>query len=226
MTTATTLSYRLAWTPAVSSDLARFGASWFGWCAERGERRDRPVFDNLRRSFEEITTGAGCLKAPLTGYAERPSENGVSFALEAQVARFAAEMTPLPISTLQVIRRPAGLALAPTVPSIGLARMMQAAAGIFGTEAPLGEFCLPLTGPLDDQEAEILSARLTCLLTPELRQGHVLSEFTLMAYPCRRRRPVSVQRFQLGVGEIETGALACIGPELLLAECEQLRSIA
>lgn len=39
--------YAVYWVPGRSDGLARFGASWMGWCAERGEIRPRPVdFDH------------------------------------------------------------------------------------------------------------------------------------------------------------------------------------
>lgn len=218
----TQFSYRVAWTPPAGSPLASFGAHWFGWCAERAELRGGRA-GTSGRPFGAMAdaAGAGCLHAPLIAEADSPLENGASFVLDARLARLAAETAPVEIGELEVVSRPSGLALAPTLPSVALARVMRETAAALGSVAP-ADFCLPLTGPLYEADAEIVSAGLTCTLDPAMRRGHVLGELTLIGYAGAGRRPVLLNRFELGgvpaARREPPGALACSGPDVLVAE--------
>jgi hypothetical protein len=47
--------YAVYWVPKRTNALARFGASWTGWCAEQGERRSRVAFGGLSVDIAAIT---------------------------------------------------------------------------------------------------------------------------------------------------------------------------
>ncbi len=217
--TVTYQRYSVAWTPSPTSPLARFGAEWFGWCAERGERRDQIRITGLPAG---LTKGlrVGCLQAPLVAPFSTASESDVCFALEAQLAAVAERTAQVPVSPLEVVHRPTGLALAPSVPNVGIARVLRDVAAALGNRAPMPEFCLPLTVELDPVQAEIVSAKLTCLLRPELRRGHAMSEITLLGYPGAGERPVVLRRFELtgGARRRPYDSFSAEGPDVLFVD--------
>jgi uncharacterized protein DUF1045 len=47
--------YAAYWVPKRNDPLARFGASWTGWCAERGARRDQSALDGISIDIPKVT---------------------------------------------------------------------------------------------------------------------------------------------------------------------------
>jgi hypothetical protein len=47
--------YAISWVPQFPDPLAQFGAAWTGWCAERGERRERMRLPRLGADLASIT---------------------------------------------------------------------------------------------------------------------------------------------------------------------------
>jgi len=75
--------YALYWVPKRTDPLARFGASWTGWCADQGERRSLGEFGGL--SVETATITRHCRRHGFHGVIKAP------FRLGAGRSRFALE---------------------------------------------------------------------------------------------------------------------------------------
>lgn len=217
--------YAVGWVPAATSALARFGAEWFGWCAEIGERLTRSGLDGC--SSEGRVETIGCLHAPVV-----PAIAGhrvARFGLEARLQRFAETTAPVAIGRVEARHSIDGVVIGPRLVQIGLARMLrECAATVLGpeprrphrAEAPLEQardFRIRMTGPVSATEAEVIIALLRRQLGAELQRSHVIDELTLLGYPSRDSRPVVLQRFELtGDEAAPSEAMAMGGPRVLV----------
>jgi len=112
--------FAVFWAPPAGSQLARFGASWFGWDAEAGRDVPRMAID-LPRPLPEMTRAPwryglhGTLKAPF-----RLAPGTDAAALDAALAALAARTARLAAPGLAPTARMGFAALTPTGPSPAL----------------------------------------------------------------------------------------------------------
>lgn len=238
--------YAVYWVPGRTDDLAHFGCSWMGWCAERGELRPREATSGLSADIAAATRAIsrhgfhGVIQAPFrlrSGRSRWSVENALRLAADQLVA------VPLPTLELAVI---AGrVALVPDRPDPALARAVAriedgvgplaadapralrpaASRSAGGTErlqqlpaSPAHRFHLPLTDRVDLGTAFRIRAELARRLQPLLDGPHRLTDLALMGDPGGGRPFRVLQRFDLRETPARRGAavLPCVGPQTLV----------
>ena len=129
--------YAVYWVPKHADALARFGVSWTGWCAERGEHRPRGEFPGVSAAVPAITRQVwrhgfhAIIKAPFRLQAER-SRFSVERAVEQVIDESVAFR--LPRLRLAVI----GGSVAALVPHQSCAALGALVARVGDAMAPLG----------------------------------------------------------------------------------------
>jgi putative phosphonate metabolism protein len=109
--------YAVYWAPEPGTALARFGAAWLGWDAERGSPLPHPALPGLPRPVEEITAQPrrygfhATLKAPF-----RLAAGMEAGTLAAAVADLAREVAPFTLPPLRLAPLGRYLALVPSAP--------------------------------------------------------------------------------------------------------------
>jgi hypothetical protein len=238
--------YAVYWVPGRPDDLARFGASWTGWCAERGEPRPRHVTesfqDNIAAATRDLSLHGfhGVLKGPFrlcNGHSPWAVERALEATAEALVA------TPLP--ALELVVTDGQVALVPARSSADLSaaltRMEEALAPLVDAPAPAAgrqngtagqgdkrlsqlpagaahRFRLPFTDRLDIATAFRIRDQLAPMLAPMLTATRRIEELALMGDPGEGRPLRVLQRFDLRETPLgaASAALPCYGRPNLL----------
>lgn len=243
--------YAVYWMPVAGDSLARFGAHWTGWCAERGEFR--PRFESASLGFDPggITPQIrrhgfhGIIRAP---FALRPGAS--IFALEQALETFAEESVRLQLPALRLGVVGGRVSLVPRDPSRAAAELIsgvaQATARLTGGDAvpvspkssghgarsdrvvqlpaaDLHRFHAPLTDPLPVGVAFDVAERLCPLLDPILAEPRLLDSIALVGDPGGDRPFRLLQRYELRLHPARraTRVLPCRGPHFLEREIEQ-----
>jgi len=233
--------YAVYWVPKRPDSLARFGASWTGWCAERGEFRPRGAATGLavdlagepqniwRHGFH------GVIRAP---FRLRPGQS--RFAIETAMESLAHECVGFPLPTLQLSVLDGQVALVPHETSVALAALLSRTSVAFGrmaaeaiVPAPVAtarsgqivqlpaatahRFHAPLTDPLAVDAAFEVMERLRPALEPILGEPRQLDEIALMGDPGEGRPLRVLQSYELRQTPPRraTIALPCQGPQML-----------
>jgi hypothetical protein len=95
--------YAVYWVPKGTDALARFGTSWTGWCAERGEHRPRGEFPGVSAAVPAITRQVwrhgfhAVIKAPF-----RLQEGRSRFSVEHALARVIEESVAFRLPSLRL----------------------------------------------------------------------------------------------------------------------------
>jgi len=129
--------YAVYWVPKSADALARFGVSWTGWCAERGEHRPRGEFPGISADIPKITrqawrNGFHAVIQPPFGLQDGRSRFSVEHALEQVVEESLAFR--LPRLRLAVV----GGSVAALVPHQNCAALGALVTRVGGAMAPLG----------------------------------------------------------------------------------------
>jgi len=233
--------YAVYWVPGRPDDLASFGSSWTGWCAERGEPRERSVTedfaDDIARATRELSLHGfhGVLKAPF-----RLGKGHSVWSVERALQAVAEELVAAPLPEMEVAVTDGQVAMISTRPDSGLSALL---ARIEGALAPLvaapvpvtgrrngsgsqaGErlsqlpasdahrFRLPFTDRLDIATAFRIRDQLTPILAPMLAGSRTIEDLALMGDPGEGRPLRVLQRFDLRETPLRSGsaALPCFG---------------
>lgn len=244
--------YAVCWVPASSDPLARFGAHWTGWCADRGEYR--PRFDGGSLGFDPagITTRIrrhgfhGIIRAP---FALRPGAS--IFALERALEGIAEESVRLRLPGLRLGVVGGRVSLIPRDPVRAVSELIsgvaQATARLTRGEAVRAppessrrgarndhvvqlvaadphRFHAPLTDPLPLGVAFDVAERLRPVLDPILAEPRLLDAIALVGDPGGDRPFRLLQRYELRLHPARraTRVLPCRGPHVLECEIDQV----
>lgn len=237
--------YAVYWVPRRPDPLARFGTSWMGWCAERGEHRPRGEFAGLTADVAAVTRTLcrhglhGVIRAPF-----RLAPGRSRFAVEHVLDEVAGETVSFRLPRLELAVVDGCVALLPGRSTGALAtivtRLTEAltplaaeprANGFAGSAPPTGgdpalvslraaeahRFHLPLTDPQPIERAHALKEALAPLLAPMLDTPRSLSEIALMGDPGSGRPLRVLQCYELLDWPLRPGAnaLPCYGREVL-----------
>jgi hypothetical protein len=205
-------SYAIWWVPLPGTGLARFGAEWTGWCADRGIVSPDPAAatdgagtggtvsagpQGTPRSLARRGLHAG-LRSPF-----RLAPGRSRWALEDALAELAEHREPILLPPLELTVFDGRVALAPAQPDRAVAELVCAVAEAArpfalplpyaepgaGTEggalspAPLERLHLPLTDRLDLGQAYAVVAELGARLAPVLARRQRIADLALVGYP-------------------------------------------
>lgn len=219
--------YAVYWVPKRSDALARFGASWTGWCAENGERRTRGVFGNVSFGIAAVTRHGrrhgfhAVIKAPFRLGADRSL-----FTLEHALGTLVEECASFQLPRLRLAVVNECVALVPSQRSPALhdltVRIGDALARIdVAPDAPAEavtlnadgardagpvvrfptaaghRFQMPLTDPIGTALALDVMEQLQPMLEPILQQPRQLQDIALMGDPGEDRPLRVLQRYEL-----------------------------
>lgn len=233
--------YAVYWVPLRPDDLATFGTSWTGWCAERGELRPRDVTAQVADNIDDATRKLslhgfhGVLKAPF-----RLRDGHSLWAVERALEAAAEALVAMPMPALELAVTGAQVALVPARPCAALAAALArieealaplaaapaAQAGRRNAAAANGEqrlsqlpasaahrFHLPFTDRLDIAEAFRIRDRLAPLLAPMLAAPRSIEDLALMGDPGEGRPLRVLQRFDLRETSVraDSAVLPCYG---------------
>jgi len=237
-------SYAVYWVPRRPDSLARFGTSWTGWCAERGEFRPREpgslMGEDARAIAHETCRHGfhGVIRAPFRLLPER-SQFTLEHALELlseQCLGFALPRMRLAVvgGRVALVPREGSTALGALVASTAAA-VANLAEGAVMAEPPVPctrngrgqvvqlpaaeahRFHAPLTDPMPLAAAFEVVERLRPVLEPSLDEPRRLTELALMGDPGEGRPLRLLQRYELRETPVRraTVALPCQGPHIL-----------
>jgi hypothetical protein len=233
--------YAVYWVPKSPDALARFGVSWTGWCAERGEHRTRGEFRGIDIDIPAITRQVwrhgfhAVIQAPFRLQAGR-GRFAVEHALERVIGENVAFRMPdlrLAVvggSVAALVPHQSCAALAALVARVGEAMAPLDAApapdGIVIEDAePLVQlpaadahrFHMPLTDRLPLEVAFQVMEKLQPLLEPMMGEPRRLHDVALMGDPGEGRPLRVLQRYDLSDTPRQLGAnpMPCRGPHML-----------
>jgi len=233
--------YAVYWVPKNPDALAKFGVSWTGWCAERGEHRPRDAFRSIDLDVPAITRQVwrhgfhGVIQAPF-----RLQAGSGRFALEHALGRVIEESVAfqMPDLCLAVV----GGSVAALVPHQSCAaltalvdRVGEAMTPLDAAPAPNGivtgdvdslvqlpaadahRFHMPLTDQLPLELAFQAMEALKPLLEPLMGKPRHLHDVALMGDPGEGRPLRVLQRYILRDTPRQLGAnpMPCQGPHML-----------
>lgn len=121
--------YAIWWVPHPGSALARFGAAWTGWCADRGLTSKATARAALSRGWPGVPGGVARqglhanVKSPF-----RLAEGRGIWALESALEALADRVTAVRLPRLALTVFDGRVVLAPTRPEEGVSRLMRAVA--------------------------------------------------------------------------------------------------
>lgn len=227
--------FAIAWVPQPGSPLARFGASWTGWCADAAERRPRLNRPGLPFAPEQVARPLeyhglhGVIRAP---FRFRPGRSAWVF--ERELAALSESLDAFTLPRLSVGVVDARIVLTPAATPPALARFIatinariapfdasaedQTALDIPATQTPCAEprFMMPLTRRLAPEEAEALAQPLARVLEPILAEPQQIDDFALMGDPGGGRALRVIERHSLRERRAprDMRSFACSGPRL------------
>jgi hypothetical protein len=222
--------YAVYWVPKHADALARFGTSWTGWCAERGEHRPRGEFPDVSAAVPAITRQvwrhgihavikplfrlqAGRSRFSLEHALEQAIEESVAFRLPglrlAVIDSSVAALVPQQDCTeLGALVTRVGEAMAPletppgeAAPANGFAETL---VQLPATDAH--RFHIPLTDPLPLEVAFRVMKELQPLLEPVMGASRRLHDVALMGDPGGGRPLRVLQRYDLSDAPRRRGA--------------------
>lgn len=224
--------FAISWVPQPGSPLARFGASWTGWCADAAERR--PRFDRARLPFRpEQVTGPleyqglhAEIRAPF-----RFRRGASAWAFERELATLSTMLEVFTLPRLSVAVVDGRIVLTPAATSPALEHFIETINGRLAdfdadadehpaSPAKMGcigsRFMMPLTRTLAPEEAEALARPLARELEPILAERQQILDFAVMGDPGGGRALRVIERHELAEPpqRLEMRGLACSGPRL------------
>ncbi len=233
--------YAVYWVPKHADALARFGTSWTGWCAERGEHRPRGEFPGVSAAVPAITRQLwrhgihAVIRAPFRlqdGRGRFSVEHALELAIEESVAfrlpnlrlavidgSVAALVPQEDCAALGALVARVGEAMAPletppddAAPANGFA---EALVQLPATDAH--SFHIPLTDRLPLDVAFRVMEELQPLLEPMMGASRRLHDVALMGDPGEGRPLRVLQRYDLSDTPVQRGAnpMPCHGPHML-----------
>ncbi|MCL5778156.1 DUF1045 domain-containing protein [Limibaculum sp. FT325] len=219
--------FAISWVPQPGSPLARFGASWTGWCADAAERRPRYSRTRLPFRPEQVTGPLEYqgLHAPIRA-AFRFRAGASVWAFERELSALSEVLRAFLLPRLSVAVVDGRIVLTPAAGSSALddfIRTINARIARFdaeedatGTSRIPTLFMLPLTRRLAPEEAEALARPLARELEPILAERQHVVDFAVMGDPGGGRALRVIERLELAepVQAIDLRGLACSGPRL------------
>ena len=229
-------NYAVYWVPKHADALARFGTSWTGWCAERGEHRPRGKFPGVSAAVPAITRQLwrhgihAVIKAPF-----RLRQGSGQFSVEHVLEQVIEECVAFRLPRLQLaviggsvaalVPRQDCAALAALVARVGEAiAPLETATPANGSAAPAGiagegiealvqlpatdahRFHIPLTDRLPLEVAFRVMEELQPLLEPAMDETRRLHDVALMGDPGEGRPLRVLQRYDLRETPLHRGA--------------------
>lgn len=227
--------FAISWVPQPGSPLARFGASWTGWCLDAAERRARRSPARLPFAPEQVTGPIEYQGLQAVICAPFRFRTGRSVWLfERELAALTDDLEPFMLPRLSVAVVDGRIVLAPPATTPALARFVttirqrvapfdaaaddRVAPVAPATDTPAAgpALVLPLTRRLAPEEAEALARPLARELEPILAERQQIADFALLGDPGGGRALRVIERHSLAErsARIETSALSCTGPQL------------
>ncbi len=232
--------YAVYWVPKRDDALARFGASWMGWCAERGVRRPRTMLAGISIDIPTVTRQLwlhgfhAVLKAPFC-----PRDGRGRFSVEHVLGRLSEDSSAFELPRLQlaVVQRRVVLVSTQSCPALddlitrigGAMAALDPAATDNGASSTTGRvvqfpavsahrFLLPLTDPLDPEAAREVLEALQPIVEPMLAQPRRLHDVALMGDPGGGRPLRVLELYELldQPRRNMSGALPVPGPDVLV----------
>ncbi|MBK0399294.1 DUF1045 domain-containing protein [Limibaculum sp. M0105] len=224
--------FAISWVPQPGSPLARFGASWTGWCADAAERRARYDRAGLPFRPEQVTGPLEYQGLHAEIYAPFRFRRGASaWAFERELASLSSVLEVFTLPRLSVAVVEGRIVLTPATTSAALEHFIEtisARLAQFDTDAEAREtatarmgfvgsrFMMPLTRTLAPEEAEALARPLARELEPILAERQQILDFAVMGDPGGGRALRVIERHELAEPQqkFELRGLSCSGPRL------------
>ncbi len=222
--------YAIHWVPRQGNALARFGAGWTGWCADRGGVESDPEVRELARQQRQ-TLGSVALHgihANLVAPFKLERDQSLWLlhdVLDETAARSSA--VTLPVMELGIADGKVALVLSkPSSEAVSLMSRLSRAAMPFVSGGNTGSpartpanFEVPLTDRLEPSAAHQVVTDLRPILSPILCHQQIVNDLALMGNPGGGRPWRLLERFALGVADgarlTQADGMGCAGPHLL-----------